>query len=48
MNALTTVAALGNSFCDYIDEDGRAWLNAEDVAHAWGFTDTKDGVEYVR
>lgn len=32
----------------YVAKDGVAWLNAEDVARGWGFTQTKNGVEYVK
>ena len=32
----------------YLDENGVAWLNAEDVARGLGFTQMKNGVEYVR
>ncbi len=32
----------------YVAEDGIAWLNAEDVARGWGFTQMKSGVEYVK
>ncbi len=32
----------------YLDEDSTAWLNAEDVARGFGFTQAKNGVEYVR
>lgn len=32
----------------YIDKVGRAYLSAEDVARGWGFTQTKNGVEYVK
>ena len=32
----------------YVADDGTLWLNAEDVARGWGFTDIKNGVEYVR
>lgn len=32
----------------YVDENGTAMLNAEDVARGWGFVDVKDGNEYVR
>lgn len=31
----------------YIDDEGTAWLNAEDVARGLGFTQVKNGVEYV-
>ena len=32
----------------YCDEQGTAWLNAEDVARGLGFTEEKNGVEYVK
>ena len=32
----------------YLDEQGTAWLNIEDVARGLGFTQIKSGVEYVR
>ena len=33
----------------YVGKDGTAWLNAEDVAHGWGFTTVaKSGNEVVR
>lgn len=32
----------------YLDEQNTAWLNAEDVARGFGFTQEKNGVEYVR
>lgn len=32
----------------YCDEEGTAWLNAEDVARGLGWTEEKSGVEYVR
>lgn len=32
----------------YCDEQGTAWLNAEDVARGLGWTQEKNGVEYVR
>jgi prophage antirepressor-like protein len=32
----------------YVDKDGMAWLNAEDVAKGFGFTDVREGKEYVR
>ncbi len=41
------VITIGN-VSGYITEDGSAWLNAEDVARGWGFTQTKNGTEYVR
>lgn len=32
----------------YCDDQGTAWLNAADVARGLGFTETKNGVEYIR
>lgn len=32
----------------YVDENGMAWLNAEDVARGFGFTQIKSEKEYVR
>ena len=32
----------------YVDARGTVWLNAEDVARGLGFTQIKNGVEYVR
>ena len=32
----------------YIDKDGTAWLNLDNVARGLGFTQVKSGVEYVR
>lgn len=32
----------------YLDEQNTAWLSAEDVARGFGFTQEKNGVEYVR
>jgi prophage antirepressor-like protein len=32
----------------YVDKDGMAWLNAEDVARGFGFTQIKSEKEYVR
>lgn len=32
----------------YLDKEGTAWLNAEDVARGLGFVEVKDGKEYVR
>lgn len=32
----------------YVDAQGTAWLNAEDVARGLGWTQDKNGVEYVR
>lgn len=31
----------------YLDAQGTAWLNVEDVARGLGFTEAKNGVEYV-
>ena len=31
----------------YLDEQNTAWLSAEDVARGFGFTESKNGVEYV-
>lgn len=43
MNELITISGVRG----YI-EDGTAYLNLEDVARGLGFTDEKNGVEYVR
>lgn len=43
----TDILKIGN-LRGYVDENGTAWLNAEDVARGWGFTQEKNGVEYVR
>ncbi len=32
----------------YIDKEGTAWLNLEDVARGLGFTQEKGGTEYIR
>ena len=32
----------------YLDDNNMAWLNAEDVARGWGFTQIKSEKEYVR
>ncbi|MBQ7705297.1 MAG: hypothetical protein IJT73_07735 [Selenomonadaceae bacterium] len=32
----------------YIDENGTAFFNVEDIARGLGFTQTKNGVEYIR
>lgn len=38
-----------NNVHGYLDkETGTAYLNAEDVARGFGFTQEKNGVEYVR
>jgi prophage antirepressor-like protein len=45
MNKLTVIE---NVKC-YLDQNGTAWLNLEDVARGLGFTERKpDGAEYVR
>lgn len=45
MNELINIANVRG----YLDPaTGTAYLNAEDVARGFGFTDTKDGIEYVR
>ena len=44
MNNLITVSGVKG----YIDENGMAWLNTEAVARGLGFTQIKDGKEYVR
>ena len=41
------VITIGN-VSGYVAKDGNAWLSAEDVARGWGFTQTKNGVEYVK
>lgn len=43
MNEIISVANVQG----YLDVRGTAWLNAEDVARGFGFTETKNGVEYV-
>lgn len=43
MNLITVSGVKG-----YIDENGTAWLNIEHVARGLGFTQEKDGVEYIR
>ena len=32
----------------YVDREEVAWLNAEDVARGLGWTQIKNGVEYIR
>lgn len=32
----------------YVDSNDKVWLNAEDVAKGFGFTQVKNGVEYVK
>lgn len=44
MNKLITVKNIRG----YITDDGTAMLNAEDVAMGWGFTQSKNGIKYVR
>ena len=41
------IMTIQNVHC-YLDDSGTAWLNAEDVARGLGFTQTKNGVEYVK
>ncbi len=43
MNEIISVANVQG----YLDASNTAWLNAEDVARGFGFTETKNGVEYV-
>ncbi|MDP4108031.1 MAG: phage antirepressor KilAC domain-containing protein [Bacillota bacterium] len=43
MNLITVSGVNG-----YVDENGTAWLNIEHVARGLGFTQEKDGVEYIR
>ena len=47
MSEDTSIVAIGNVHV-YLDKDGTAWLNAEDVARGLGFVESKDGKEYVR
>ena len=47
MSKDTSIVTVSNVHA-YLDTDGTAWLNAEDVARGLGFTQTKNGVEYVR
>ncbi|BFH71241.1 hypothetical protein J27TS7_34080 [Paenibacillus dendritiformis] len=44
MNKIITVLGVRG----YIDENGTAKLNLEDVARGLGFTDNSKGTEYVR
>lgn len=44
MSEIITVANVQG----YLDSKNTAWLNAEDVARGFGFTQEKNGVEYVR
>lgn len=44
MDNVVTVANIRG----YISANGAVMLNAEDVARGWGFTQLKNGVEYVR
>ena len=44
MNDIITVSGISG----YIDKAGVAQLNAADVARGWGFTQMKNGVEYIR
>lgn len=44
MDSVVTVANIRG----YISANGTVMLNAEDVARGWGFTQLKNGVEYVR
>lgn len=44
MNKVITIAKIRG----YISVNGTVMLNAEDVARGWGFTQFKNGVEYVR
>lgn len=44
MNKVITIANIRG----YISVNGAVMLNAEDVARGWGFTQFKNGVEYVR
>ena len=45
MNEIITI----NNISGYLDAQGKAWLNAEDVARGWGFTQiAKSGNEVVR
>lgn len=37
-----------NNVQGYLDNNGTAWLNAEDVAIGFGFSQSKNGVEYVK
>lgn len=44
---MANIMTIGN-VRGYIAKDGNAWLNAEDVARGWGFTQVKNGAEYIR
>lgn len=44
MNDIITISGIRG----FIDENGVAQLNAEDVARGWGFTQKKNSVKYVR
>ena len=45
MNSLMTIENVRG----YLDPaNGTAYLNAEDVARGFGFTESKNGIEYVR
>lgn len=44
MNEIITI----NNISGYLDAQGKAWLNAEDVARGWGFVDNTKGKEYVK
>lgn len=44
MNEIISVANVQG----YLDNSNTAWLNAEDVARGFGFTQEKNGVEYVK
>lgn len=46
-NETNTVATI-QGVRGYTDAEGTAHLNIEDVARGLGFTETKDGVEYVK
>ena len=46
MSKDTSIVTVSNVHA-YLDTDGTAWLNAEDVARGLGFTQTKNGIEYV-
>ena len=43
MNDIITVSGVSG----YIDQNNTAWLRLDDVARGLGFTETKDGKEYV-
>ena len=43
MNEVTRISGVRG----FVDGNGVAQLNAEDIARGWGFTRTKDGSEYV-